>query len=822
MRMKSMREAFMGIESNGSNQDAEQKAIAGPKGENAALEGTRDLFEKDGAGDARDAQNVEGDAAKEESAAPTSEKSAPAAAEEVVANIRPVKKHSKRDFSYTQNRELSWLQFNKRVLEEALDDTVPLFERMKFVAIFDSNLDEFFMVRVGSLTDIMLIDPDGRDNKSNMTAAEQVDAVLASARELIQLRDKVYKKVQEELEAYDIVELDLEQLSKKERKFARDYYREFLLPVLSPQVIDARHPFPHLQNKALYIAMKLTDENGETLMGIVPLPEKAPEVIADPDHPGHFVRTADIIIHNLGKLFGIYKVSSPVVLSVRRNADISFDEEKFDDDESDYRMHVSKLLKKRNRLNPVCLEVRGELDKEVRGVLLERLELNKNQILTYSAPIAIQGVFGMERSLDPALKAQLCYPPFTPRQSKVFDYERSLLDQIAERDRVLFYPYDSMDAFLAVLQEAAHDPAVTSIKITIYRLASESRVAQRLIEAAENGKEVTVLMELRARFDEANNIEWSERLEESGCTIVYGLENFKCHSKICLITKQVDGKTTNYTQIGTGNYNEKTARLYTDLCLFTANETIGKDAVSFFQNMLIGNLNGAYTGLLVAPANMKQTLLALIDREIAKGPAGRITIKANSVTERDIMDRLSEASNAGVQIRMNIRGICCLLPGVPKRTENIHVRSIVGQFLEHSRIYCFGTDGDMDMYISSADLMTRNLVHRVEVACPIYDKDIKSWINAYLDKIFQDNTKARSIQPDGTYTFVREGWDAAELDIPEAPFCLHNWCIEHPLQDESIYEKKEPVQQDERKDSKLPPVGQRNVWQRIKAVFLGD
>ncbi|MGI6033350.1 MAG: polyphosphate kinase 1 [Coriobacteriales bacterium] len=755
------------------------------------------------------------------------------AADVQAAQKAPSAKH-KRDFSYTQNRELSWLEFNHRVLDEALDETVPLYERLKFIAIFDSNLDEFFMVRVGSLTDLTFIDPDDRENKSNMTAAEQIDAINAAVKPLIKLRNETYKKVMGELAAYGVEELDLEEMSKKERKFARDYYREYLVPILSPQVIDARHPFPHLRNKDLYVATMLTDEDGSKTFGLVPVPDEVPGIISDPENPLHFVRTEQVIKHNIGKLFGIYKAENPVIISVTRNADISFDEEKFADDESDYRLHVSNLLKKRNRLNPVRLEIQGNPDKALRNELMNRLKLDKSQVYIFDSPISIQDCYSFEGKLEPSLKSELCYPPFAPRNSKVFDQNKPILDQVETRDRLLFYPYDSMEPFLRMLQEAAIDPTVASIKITVYRLASESRVAQHLIEAAENGKDVTVLMELRARFDEANNIDWSQRLEEAGCTIIYGMENYKCHSKICLITRRKGDRVINITQIGTGNYNEKTAKLYTDLCMFTADETIGNDAVNFFQNMLIGNLNGAYESLLVAPATMKQTIMSLIDREISKGDKGRILIKANSVTERDIIDELAAASQAGVHIRMNIRGICCLLPGIEGKTDNILVRSIVGQFLEHSRIYCFGEGDDMQLYISSADLMTRNLVHRVEVAAPIHDPDLRASICLYLEKIFADNTKARTLMPDGSYVHVADGPEAA-LMKDDAPFCLHDWCIEHPLQRVDTPKRRAAVRTASNakvpsastgiaseSDNGLPPIGQRTLWQRIKAVFLGD
>lgn len=681
---------------------------------------------------------------------------------------------TERDFSYTQNRELSWLQFDKRVLEEALDISVPLCTRLEFVSIFESNLDEFFMVRVGSLTDMQVIAPDDRDNKSNMTPAEQLDAIYAAVRPLMKMRDKIYKGLHKELEEYGIEEVDLRKADKAERKFARDWFSTFLRPILSPQVIDSRHPFPHLKNKALYVAALLTGKKGEQVMGIVPVPEEAPSLLYSPGDPLKYVRTEQVIARYMGKLFDIYKVGDPVVITVTRNADISFDEEKFADDEGDYRLYVSRLLKKRNRLNPVRLEVQGAPSDELLEMLLERLELARNQLFVSKTPLSVGDIFSFEKGLPPELKEKLCTPSNHPRQSAMFETGRGVIEQVCEQDRILFYPYDSIDPFLHLLSEAAEDPKVVSIKITLYRLASDSRIARYLCDAAENGKEVTVLMELRARFDEANNIDWSEHLEEAGCTVVYGMEHYKCHSKICLVTRrEADGSLTKLTQIGTGNYNEKTARLYTDICFFTADEAIGRDAVAFFQNMMIGNLQGTYEKLLVAPSNMKSTLLDLIARETGKGPDGRIVIKANSVTDRDVIDALARASATGVDIRMNIRGICCLLPGIEGKTENVHVRSIVGRFLEHSRIYQFGAGDDLQVYIASADCMTRNLVHRVEIACPIEDADMRASISLFLEKIFNDDVKSRVLLPDGTYEAPAQGLE---------PFCMHDWCTENPLQ----------------------------------------
>ncbi len=681
----------------------------------------------------------------------------------------------KPDVSYTQNRELSWLQFENRMLEEASDSTVPLFERLTFVSIFTTNLDEFFRVRVGSLFDLAAWAPDDRDNKSLRTPLEQLDAVFEAVRPLVKQRDKVYKHLMKKLAAHDIVEIDLETLGKKDRKFARDYFRAFVHPLLSAQVIDERHPFPFLRNKGLYIVMLLSDGDGSKEMGMVPVPADLPPYISDPDNPLHFVRTEQLVLHNVERLFPNYKVSDACIVSVTRNADIDLDDDKFDDTEIDYRAFVARMLKKRNRLNPVRLEVEGKLSRELGALLLPRLELGETQVFSSTCPLCANWAFALGDALPAAMRAELCYPPHQPRDSMAFDEDRSILAQIEEHDRILFYPYDSMRPFLGMLKEAAQDPSVVSVKITLYRLASDSRVASYLAEAAENGKEVTVLMELRARFDEANNIEWSRRMEEAGCHIIYGPDDYKCHSKICLVTRRVGERVQNFVQIGTGNYNEKTARLYADICLMTADERIGRDAVAFFQNMLIGNLNGAYETLLVAPANMKRTYLALMDKEIAKGSAGRIMLKANSLTERDIIDKLSEASRAGVQVQLNLRSICCLLPGIEGKTDNISVRSVAGRFLEHARVYCFGAGEGMQVYLSSADLMTRNLVHRVEIGVHVLDPLVKDDVVRYMHKLFEDNCKARELQSDGSYRLPKRGKD-------EARVCAQEYFAAEPLQ----------------------------------------
>ncbi len=656
-----------------------------------------------------------------------------------------------RDYSYTQNRELSWLRFNRRVLEEAADQSVPLMERLKFISIFTSNLDEFFMVRVGSLFDLSTMSPDEIDNKCNLTPGQQLERIYEVIPELVELKDQLFATVSRQLEQLDICDLSRVEPKADERKFIGQYFKAKILPILSPQIVDSHHPFPHLANKALYVAALLVDKKENQSLGLIPVPDALPPFITLPDHPTHFIRMEDILLSHASSLFGSYRVVSCCVISVTRNADISYDEEKFDDTDSDFRNRMSKLLKKRSHLAIVRLEIGGTAEGDFLKLLKRRIAVEDHQIYFDRAPLNLKYVYALERALPQEMVKPIQFEPYVPRWPEDLDPKKSMIEQIRKRDRMLFFPFDKVDPFLHLLSEAAEREDVVSIKITIYRLASSSKIAHVLCRAAENGKEVTVLMELRARFDEANNISWSRLLEDAGCRVIYGVEDFKCHSKICLITLR-EGEQLHYiTQIGTGNYNEKTNTQYTDLSLMTAAEDIGTDGTVFFQNMLVGNLEGAYDQLLVAPVGIKKNLLRYIDREIAKGHDGYICIKANSMTEREVIDKLAEASCAGVQIQLILRGICCLRPGIPGKTENIHVTSIVGRYLEHARIYCFGRGADARLFIASADLMTRNLNRRVEIACPVRDPELCQMLLTILHTELADNVKASSLQPDGTY-----------------------------------------------------------------------
>ncbi len=652
-------------------------------------------------------------------------------------------------YSYTQNRELSWLRFNRRVLEEAGDETVPLLERLKFIAIFTSNLDEFFMVRVGNLFDLSLVSPGEIDNKTGLTPSGQLEQIYSVIPGLIEIKNRLYDDAAALLRREGICDLTMDELTGEERKFVSTCYKAKILPVLSPQIVDAHHPFPHLVNKGLYVAALLRGKKGAASLGFLPVPDRLPAFLTMPGDPGRSIRMETVLHHYAPTLFGEFKVESACVLCVTRNADLSLDAELLEGE--DIRSRMSKLLKKRASQSVVRLELSGKMSGEFMKLLKSRIRVESRQVYVDRSPLRMKYVFELIRTLPAERAAALSFPPYRPRWPADLDPRASVIDQVRRRDRLLFFPFDGVDPFLRMLDEAAERPDVLAIRITIYRLASSSRVAHILCKAAENGKEVTVLMELRARFDEANNISWSRLLEESGCKVIYGVEEYKCHSKICLITLRRGDKLSYVTQIGTGNYNEHTNEQYTDLSLMTADEQIGLDGTAFFQNMLVGNLEGTYRHLLVAPAGIKPRLLELIDQEIAKGPEGRIRIKANSMTEREVMDKLAEASQAGVQVQLILRGICCLRPGIPARTENIHVTSIVGRFLEHGRIYCFGRGREAVVYIASADLMTRNLNHRVEIACPVYDRQVREQLLWILHTQLEDNVKASSLLPDGSY-----------------------------------------------------------------------
>ncbi len=652
---------------------------------------------------------------------------------------------------YTQNRELSWLQFNARVLAEAEDENVPLLERFKFLAIFTSNLDEFFMIRVGSLCDMAAVDKEHTDSKSGLTAKEQLHLIYKAVEPLYARRDAAFSDVDSKLSAIGLRRLTMDSLAPDEQKYIKRYFKDIIAPVLSPQIVDSHHPFPHLEGKVLHIAALLSHKKTERL-GLLPVPASLPPVVFLPETPSRYILTEDILLTYADHVFEMYDVLEKTVLCVTRNADIQVDDETFGVEGGDFRKKMEKLLRQRRRMAVVRVEINRPVSDHFKEHFRSRFEVSDAQIfLSRTAPLKLGYAFSLGEHLPEKKRAFLSDAPFTPQQPAMLSAGQSLLKAALQRDILLSYPYESMEPFLQMIREAANDPAVLAIRITIYRLASKAKLVEYLCAAAENGKDVTALIELRARFDEQNNIDWSERMEEAGCKIIYGFEDYKVHSKICLITRRERGAVRHITQVGTGNYNEKTAKQYTDVSLITADERIGQDAGAFFNNMALGNLSGRYSRLFVAPTSLKNNILALMDEQIAKGKDGYILLKFNSLTDIDVIAKLREASCAGVTVEMIVRGICCLLPGVPGHTENITVTSIVGRFLEHSRIYVFGRGDEEKMYISSADLMTRNTERRVEIACPIDDPAVRTRLHDILYAMQHDTVKARVLQPDGTY-----------------------------------------------------------------------
>lgn len=666
--------------------------------------------------------------------------------------------------NYTQNRELSWLRFDQRVLEEARDKSVPLLERMKFVAIFTSNLDEFFMIRVGSLYDMVQTDDRHRDSRSGMTPQEQLDAIYAAVAPLYKERDKTYAGIKKELSPYGVCGLDFKELETDEKKYVKKCFKEQILPVLSPQIVDSSHPFPHLMNKDIYVTANLKhinsrknkdDKEKEQILGIVPVPTYVSDILMLPGHDIRYIRMEKVIMEYLDLVFDQYEVSNPNYICVTRNADVSPDDEALEVTD-DFRKLMQSTLHKRRRMAVVRLETAEKLTPEMQEYFCKKFKITPEQIFRTKMPMKLDYMFSIAGNLPESMKKALVYEPFSPQKSAHVQ-DGNMLKQVKKNDILLFYPYESMDPFLKLIKDAAVDPNVMTIKITIYRLAKKARLVEYLCAAAENGKEVTVLIELRARFDEQNNIDWSERLEEAGCRVIYGFEGYKVHSKICLITYRNRNNIEYITQVGTGNYNEKTATMYTDVSLITADKGIGEDAAVFFKNMSIGNLNGSYQHIIVSPTSLKPKVLSLMDEEIKKGTNGRIIMKMNSVTDVDFIQKVSEASNAGVKVDLIVRGICCILPGVKGYTENLHVTSIVGRYLEHPRIFLFGTGADQKIYIGSADMMTRNTEKRVEVACPVYDETIRKQLTHMLKIMLADNVKARELKSDGKYYMKEKG-----------------------------------------------------------------
>ena len=649
------------------------------------------------------------------------------------------------------NRELSWLKFNERVLEEAENPEVPLCERLTFASIYQSNLDEFFMVRVGSLYDQTLLDKKICENKTGMTSQEQIDAILKQTKLINKRKEAVYEELMARVAEQGIRILRFNELDEDGARYLEGYFKSEIKPLISPTVIGRRQPFPFLKNKEIYAVAVLGAKGKKDRLGIIPCTSNIfGRLIAVPGMPGTYMLAEELILHFAPVVFKGYKIKSKSLLRITRNADI--DADALYDEDLDYREFMAGLIKQRKKLAPIRLELSRDMDKKGIAVLCEYLELDENHVFMSSTPLDLSFVFQIQDLLRK--NPELYFPKRTPQKSDQFQDGKSIIAQIKEEDKLLSYPYESIRPFLHLLTEAAEDPDVISIKMTLYRVAKQSKVVEALIEAAENGKEVVVLVELRARFDEENNIEWSRRLEDAGCQVIYGLDGYKVHSKLCLITRKNAGQVEYITQIGTGNYDEKTSRLYTDLSLMTSNVEIGLEASNVFQALSKGEVVEHTGHLLVAPKCLQNKVLDMLDEEIAharNGEEAYAGFKLNSLTDKKIIDKLIEASEAGVKIDMIIRGICCLIPGVEGKTENIRIISIVGRFLEHSRIYIFGSKERRNYYIASADFMTRNTVRRVEVAAPVYNDKLKTKLQEMFDVMLSDNQKARKLEADGNY-----------------------------------------------------------------------
>lgn len=656
------------------------------------------------------------------------------------------------------NRELSWLKFNTRVLEEAQDSKVPLMERMKFTAIFGSNLDEFFMVRVGSLIDQAIVDDDDRDGKTKMRPSEQLSAIYSKVRELNEIKDKTVSAINKELELKGFYRKTMKNLSSPEQKFIEAYYAYEIKPFLNALIIDKRHPFPFLNNEDIYAVARISSKSGVKL-GIISCAGNYERVVFLPSQNKedvNYILVEDIILHYADTAFESYKIEEKALMRITRNADIDVDEGF--DNELDFRQNMSALISKRKRLRPVRLQLSRTISELAQDELLSRLELSKKQTFIEKSPLDMSYVFSVASKAE--ARKELFFSKAEPQQSRMVQHGVSMMHQIDKGDILLSYPYESMKPFIKLLEEAAADPDVTSIKMTLYRVAKNSKIVKALCTAAENGKDVVVLVELRARFDEENNIGWSKFLEEAGCHVMYGPHGLKVHSKLCLITKKSGKGVKYYTQVGTGNYNEKTAELYTDLCLMTANADIAADAADVFTKLSIGELVENTRTLLVAPHCLQNRILEMMDNEITiarAGGEGYVGAKLNSLTDKAIIDKIIECSQAGVKVELVIRGISCLVAGVKGVTENVRIISIVGRFLEHSRIYIFGTGVRKKVYISSADYMTRNTRRRVEVAAPLLDEGIRQRVIDYFNTQLSDNVKAREQLSNGTYRHVTTG-----------------------------------------------------------------
>lgn len=721
------------------------------------------------------------------------------------------------DINYMQNRELSWLKFNERVLEKGKLETLPLYERLKFVSIFDSNLTEFFMVRVGSLTDLSLLKNQPRDNKTGWSASEQLDRIYQDVRPLYAMKDIIFYEVEKRFREIGISNLKYDELNVEEKKWVDNYYLNHIHPLMSPNVVHKMHPFPFMENKIIHIVAELVDKEGKTCYLILPIRGNIPKLIKI-DGTTNYIMMEEVILNFAESLVPNYQIKDKFIVRVTRNSDINLEQNS--DEDEDYKKYVKKILKNRRRLAAVRLEVNKTLSNKVEKFLIKNLELKKENIYITSSPIDLGYVWGLPNTLGAEHFTEIAHNKFTPRKTNMVDEDLSLMAQIEKKDVFLSYPYESMDTLIKLIREAAVDPRVFSIKVTIYRLASNSQLVRYLLRAADEGKEVTALMELRARFDEENNIDYSEELLKGGVNVLYGIENFKVHSKVCLISYRDDNQTKYITHLGTGNYNESTAKLYQDMNIITAHNGIGLDANNFFNNLQISKIDNAYDYLIQSPSTLRQTILELMDKEIQKGEEGYLRLKCNSVTDKGIIEKISEASQNGVKVDMVVRGICCILPGVEGATENVDVISLVGRFLEHARIYQFGKGDRAQIYISSADLMSRNTQRRVEIGTPVLDPDIRRYLLEFLDKQFKDTVNAKRLLPTGEYINVEgEYFDSHDFQIHYVPEYLSR-------QIEEIVETEEqpvPVDITNVEPTRLEAQSSegffKELWNKIKSIF---
>ena len=680
------------------------------------------------------------------------------------------------------NRELSWLRFNERVLEEAEDSRLPLCERLSFLSIFQSNLDEFFMVRIGSLQDQMLLDKNARENKTNMTSGEQIDAALAFTHKLTARRDAAYNSLLEQLAEQGIRLLDFAHMEEESRAELEKLFRQDYLPLLSSFIVSKKQAFPFLKNKGIYAVAVLSTKAEKKKIGIVPCGNEIfPRLVPVPGRTGCFILSEELILHFLPLLYKGYKVTSKTLARITRNADI--DADLIYDEDLNYRDHMAEVVKKRKKLAPVRLELSREIDEEIIQSLCKNLKLDPKRVFEYDSPLDHSFLFQIEDQLRS--HTDLFFAPRHPQPSPALDERKPIIPQILEEDKLLHYPYESIRPFLQLLHEAACDPDVVSIKMTLYRLANHSKVVDALVEAAENGKQVDVLVELKARFDEENNIEWSRLLERAGCHVVYGIEGLKVHSKLCLITRKTKDGISFITQIGTGNYNEKTSELYTDYSFITADEGIGEEASKVFRNLAVQQLTEESDRMLVAPLRFKSVLLDEMDHVIAAARMGRpasMILKNNSISDRDIILKLQEASCAGVRIDMIVRGICCVRAEVPGKTENLHIRSLVGRYLEHGRIYSFFDGVHTRIYIASGDFLTRNTECRVEVGVRVEDPVLVKKLTDILQLQLRDNVNAREMRPDGSYQKVKpaEGEPIVNGQMGMYDLLRNDWTLEEP------------------------------------------